>query len=314
MEITVILCTYNRCQSLANSLESLASSQVPESVSWQVLVVDNNSRDQTRAVVEDYCRRYPDRFRYLFEPDQGKSHALNAGIQATTGEVLAFVDDDVTVESTWLQNLTAPLHNGECVGVGGRVLPEQNFSAPHWFSLQERYALAPLALFDLGSEAGPLTEPPFGTNMAFQRKAFEKYGTFRTDLGPQPGSEIRSEDSEFGHRLLAAGEQLRYEPSAIVYHSVAKNRVQKPYFLAWRFGKGRAEIRQFGIPTETRWLVAGIPLYLFRRFAVWIVRWMIAIEPSRRFSNKLKVWAVAGQILECYRQSHDRKTSPSGLS
>lgn len=303
MEITVILCTYNRCQSLASSLESLAATQVSESVSWQVLVVDNNSRDQTRAVVEDYCRRYPERFRYLFEPEQGKSHALNAGIQATTGEILAFVDDDVTVESTWLQNLTAPLHNGEWAGVGGRILPEQNFSPPHWLPLQERYALAPLALFDLGSEAGPLTEPPFGTNMAFQRKAFEKYGGFRTDLGPQPGSEIRSEDSEFGHRLLAAGEQLRYEPSAIVYHSVPQNRIQKPYFLAWRFDKGRAKIRQFGIPTETRWLVAGIPLYLFRRFAVWTVRWMIAIEPSRRFSNKLKTWSVAGQILECYRRS-----------
>ncbi len=314
MEITVILCTYNRCQSLANSLESLAATQVPESVNWQVLVVDNNSHDQTRAVVEDYCRRYPERFRYLFEPKQGKSHALNAGIQATTGEILAFVDDDVTVESTWLQNLTAPLQKGEWAGVGGRILPEQNFSPPHWLPFQERYALAPLALFDLGSEAGPLTESPFGTNMAFQRKAFEKYGGFRTDLGPQPGNEIRGEDSEFGHRLLVAGEQLRYEPTAIVYHSVPQNRIQKQYFLAWRFDKGRAEIRQFGIPTETRWLVAGVPLYLLRRFAVWTVRWMIAIEPLRRFSNKLKTWSVAGQILECYRRSHDGKTSVSGLS
>lgn len=313
MEITVILCTYNRCQSLANSLESLAATQMPESVSWEVLVVDNNSRDQTRAVVEDYCRRYPERFRYLFEPKQGKSHALNAGIQATKGEILAFVDDDVTVESTWLQNLTAPLHNGEWTGVGGRILPGQNFSPPHWLPLQDRYALAPLALFDLGSEAGPLTEPPFGTNMAFHRKAFEKYGGFRTDLGPQPGNQIRSEDSEYGHRLLTAGEQLRYEPSAIVYHSVPPDRIQKPYHLAWRFDKGRAEIRQFGIPTETRWLVAGIPLYLFRRFAVWTVRWMIAIEPSRRFSNKLKTWSVAGQIVECYHLSRfiSRRREPS---
>jgi len=252
MEISVILCTYNRCQSLAKSLESLAATQMPESVSWEVLVVDNNSRDQTRAVVEDCSRRYPERFRYLFEPKQGKSHALNAGIQATKGEILAFVDDDVTVESTWLQNLTAPLRNGECAGVGGRILPEQNFSPPHWLPVQDRYALAPLALFDLGTEGGPLTEPPFGTNMAFQRKAFEKYGGFRTDLGPQPGNEIRSEDSEYGHRLLAAGEQLRYEPSAIVYHSVPPDRIQKPYHLAWRFDKGRSEIRQFGIPSETR--------------------------------------------------------------
>ena len=303
MEITVILCTYNRCQSLSSTLESLAAICMPESVNgrcWSSITTRQTRRGQwSRTTAADIPAFF------VTSSTHGKAnrmHSIPEFAQAT-GDVLVFVDDDVTVDSSWLQNLTAPLHNNEWAGVGGRILPEQNFSPPHWLPLQERYALAPLALFDLGSEAGPLTEPPFGTNMAFQRKEFEKYGGFRTDLGPRPGSEIRSEDSEFGHRLLAAGERLRYEPSAIVYHSVPQNRIQKPYFLAWRFDKGRAKIRQFGIPTETRWLVAGIPLYLFRRFAVWTVRWMIAIEPSRRFSNKLKTWSVAGQILECYRRS-----------
>jgi GT2 family glycosyltransferase len=161
-------------------------------------------------------------------------------------------------------------------------------------------------MFDLGLEAGLLAEPPFGTNMAFQKKLFEKYDDFRTDLGPRPGSEIRNEDTEFGHRLLTAGERLRYEPSAIVYHSVSQNRVQKKYFLAWWFDKARADIWQFGVPHNTRWFVAGIPLYLFRRLAVWTVRWIVAVEPSRRFSNKIKTWTVAGQILESYRQSRGR--------
>ena len=71
---------------------------------------------------------------------------------------------------------------------------------------------------------------------------FEKYGGFRTDLGPRPGSEIRSEDTEFGWRLLAAGERLRYEPSAVVYHSVSgESASDKQYFLAWWFDKARAE-------------------------------------------------------------------------
>ena len=82
-------------------------------------------------------------------------------------------------------------------------------------------------LFDLGPEAGPLAEPPFGTNMAFPKRVFEKYGSFRTDLGPRPGSEIRGEDTEFGRRLLTRRERLRYEPSAVVHHQVAKNRLQK---------------------------------------------------------------------------------------
>ena len=72
MNVTVILCTYNRCQSLAKALESVAVSTLPKSIEWEVLVVDNNSRDQTRKVVEEFCRRYPGRFRYLFESRQGQ--------------------------------------------------------------------------------------------------------------------------------------------------------------------------------------------------------------------------------------------------
>ena len=307
IEITVILCTCNRWRSLAKALDSVAASVVPNSIQWEVLVVDNNSRDRTRDVAEDFCRRYPDRFRYLFEPQPGKSYALNAGIREARGDVLAFTDDDVTVEPTWLQRLTAALGNGEWVGSGGRVLPERTFSPPGWLPRKERYGLGPLAMFDLGLDAGPLAEPPFGNNMAFQKKMFNKYGCFRTELGPQPGSEIRSEDTELGGRLLAAGERLRYEPSAVVYHSVPENRLQKKYFLAWWFDKARADIRALGIPPETRWFVVGIPLYMFRRLAVWTVRWMAAVEPARRFSCKLNVWRTLGGIVESYQRWRDAR-------
>src|SRR5208283_4457645 len=108
MRISVILCTYNRASILISALESIVAQTLPESVEWEVLVVDNNSCDQTREVVEDFCRRYPRRFRYVFEPNQGLSHARNSGIREALGEVLAFMDDDVTVEPGWLDNLTAP--------------------------------------------------------------------------------------------------------------------------------------------------------------------------------------------------------------
>jgi glucosyl-dolichyl phosphate glucuronosyltransferase len=307
MNITVILCTYNRCQSLVKALGSVALSRLPESVAWEVLVVDNNSCDQTGDVVADFCARYPGRFRYLFESQPGKSYALNSGIAQAEGDVFAFMDDDVTVDPMWLQKLTAALLKGKWAGCGGRILPEWSFPPPRWLPDRGRYALAPLAVFDLGLEAGRLAEPPFGTNMAFQKAVFSKYGGFRTDLGPRPGSEIRSEDSEFGSRLLAAGEQLWYEPLAIVYHSVPQNRLRRQYFLAWWFDKARADIRAFGLPVDIKLVLAGIPLRLFRRLAVWTVRWMLAVEPSRRFSNKLKVWSVAGQILECYRQAHSAR-------
>jgi glucosyl-dolichyl phosphate glucuronosyltransferase len=306
MNITVILCTYNRCQSLAKALSSVALSRLPESVAWEVLVVDNNSRDQTGDVVADFCGRYPSRFRYLFESQPGKSYALNSGIAEAQGDVLAFMDDDVIVEPMWLQRLTAPLLKGKWAGCGGRILPQWRYTSPRWLP-EGRYALAPLAAFDLGLEAGRLEEAPFGTNMAFQKALFAKYGGFRTDLGPRPGSEIRSEDTELGNRLLAAGEQLWYEPSAIVHHEVHQNRLRKHYFLAWWFDKARADIQAFGRPANTKLVLAGIPLCSFRRLAVWTARWILAVGPSRRFSNKLRVWSVAGQILECYRQAHSAR-------
>jgi glucosyl-dolichyl phosphate glucuronosyltransferase len=103
MKITVIMCTYNRCHSVARAMGSVAASTLPNSVKWEVIVVDNNSSDQTRQVIEDFCGWHLGRFRYVFEPKQGLSHARNAGIQEAQGNILAFTDDDVTVQPNWLQ-------------------------------------------------------------------------------------------------------------------------------------------------------------------------------------------------------------------
>ena len=305
MKITVILCTFNRHQSLTRALDSVAASVLPESTEWEVLVVDNNSRDQTKEVVQAFCQMFPGRFRYLFEAKAGKSNALNAGIQHSHAEVLAFMDDDVVVEPTWLQELTSGLNDGRWAGAGGRIFPQWTSPPPRWLPLADRYALAPLAMFDLGPDAGPLHEPPFGTNMAFTRTMFNKYGGFRTDLGPRPGSEIRNEDTEFGQRLLDAGEKLLYEPSAVVFHSVPQNRIQKQYFLKWWFDKARADVREYGMPADAKWLLAGVPLRSFRRLAVATIRWMVALDAGRRFGAKLKVWGRVGEIQERYQVSRE---------
>ncbi|MGA8151705.1 MAG: glycosyltransferase [Terriglobales bacterium] len=306
MNITVIICTYNRCQSLAKALDSVASSVLPDSVEWEVLVVDNNSSDQTSDIVEEFRRRYSGRFRYLFEARQGKSYALNSGIREARGEVLAFMDDDVTVQPSWLRSLTTPLQSKEWAGVGGRILPAHTFSPPKWLALRGPYSTATmLALFDLGDCPGKLDEAPFGTNMAFRRSLFRKYGGFRADMGPCPGSEMRNEDTEFGRRLLAAGELLWYEPSAIVYHSVPESRLRRGYFLKFWYDHGRAEIREWkkgpdimGAPREYFWILR-LGLMLPRR----AVRWVLALDPQQRFFNKGLVWMTIGKIVECYRQA-----------
>lgn len=307
MNISVILCTYNRCQRLSKALASVAASVMPASATWEVLVIDNNSKDQTREVIEDFCRRYPGRFRYMLETKQGKSFALNTALKNAQGDILAFMDDDVVVEPMWLQNLVAPLNDKQWAGTGGRIRPDWSAPPPPWLPLDGPHNLGGmLALFDQGDEAAALEQPPFGTNMAFRRSVFERYGEFRTDFGPIPGSEIRNEDTEFGRRVMAAGERLRYEPSAVVYHLVPENRLKREYFLAFWFDHGVATVREdagkkpniFGIPRRYFSVVkAGGQL------AARTLQWGLAWEPQLRFYRKGWVWMTAGEFSEYWRQS-----------
>jgi glycosyltransferase involved in cell wall biosynthesis len=307
MNITVILCTYNRCRSLAKTLESLAKSTLPESMAWEVLVVDNSSTDQTRDVVDRISDRVAGRFRYLFEPQPGKSYALNAGVCAARGEILAFVDDDVVVEPTWLQNLTAPLLEGDYwAGSGGRTLPSAPFSPPPW--LPDSMGGIFCAHFDLGDKAGQLDRAPYGANMAFRREMFEMYGGFRIDLGPSPNKDVPrpNEDTEFGRRLMAASEHLRYEPTALVYHPVLEDRLTKEYFLTFWFDYGRATIREL-VPRPN---ICGIHRsYLSIMKHVLVIapakawEWWFTFDPPARFHAKCMVWGIVGKIVEMYRRS-----------
>jgi glycosyltransferase involved in cell wall biosynthesis len=307
MNVTVILCTYNRCHSLAEALESIAASVMPTDISWEVLIVDNNSSDQTQEVAQEYCRRYQGTFRYLFEPRQGKSNALNSGIRESCGSVLAFMDDDVIVAPDWLANLTRELHAGRWVGAGGRILARHTLSVPDWLPMDGPHSLSGmLALFDLGDKPCRLERSPFGTNMAFQKAIFDKYGDFRTDLGPCPGSEIRNEDTEFGRRLLNDGELLRYEPSAVVYHAIPESRLTQEYLLAFWYDLGRASVREM----EPRPDILGIPrhyLTMLKTIAVLgpacTLKWITAFNRQSRFYWKGWVWKTAGEISELYRRS-----------
>jgi glucosyl-dolichyl phosphate glucuronosyltransferase len=309
MNVTVILATHNRVHGLPGTLHELAASRVPNSVEWEVVVVDNNSTDGTREVVEDFCGRFPGRFRYVFEPRPGKSYALNTGVREAKGAVLAFMDDDVRVDASWLANLTAPLACTKWSGAGGRTLLAEPFTPPNWMSGHGSHSLLGIlaAVFDLGPEQHQLDQPPYGANMAFRREMFVKYGLFRTDLGPSPDRDVPrpNEDTEFGRRLMAAGELLLYQPSAVAYHPVQKNRVQRSYFLAWHFDYGRAMVREW-VPGPN---IVGIP----RRYFTWLkllgvslpweaLRWIITIKPQRRFWRQCWIWTTAGQITEIYGQ------------
>ena len=302
--ISVVICTYNRCESLGKALESVAGSVVPDSTEWEILVVDNNSKDQTKAVVEEYSARFPGRFRYIFEGKQGLSNARNAGISAARGLAIAFTDDDVTVERLWLQNLTRPILEGRCSGVAGRILLGE-FHPPSWLALSGSMSLGgSLVQFDLGNEEIALDRAPFGACMAFHREVFEKFGGFRTDLGRSGKNLIGNEDTEFGMRLIAAGVTLRYVPSAVVYHPVLEERLTKKYFRSDWCAYGRALVRQ---KTE-RYSFLKVPrVYVneFRRR----YRWMRGEDrhwyrkASGRFFCEMHALMALGQIVEGWRQS-----------
>jgi len=314
MSISVIVCTFNRSRLLEKAIESIAQSKVPDPIAWEIVVVDNNSTDNTREVVEECAKRHQIKIRYLFEPKQGLSIARNFAIRECESVALAFTDDDVLVEPEWLWNLTACLQSGEWAGISGRVVPTWGRPIPRWLSTSDIFVRGVLVALDLGSETVTMTQAPIGANMAYRREAFEKHGLFRTDLGRMGVSLTACEDTEFGQRLLRCGEKLRYEPSAVVYHPVPADRLRKGYLLAWAFARGRSDILMSGVPPETRWFIAGIPLNLVRRLGRWSVEWLLALNPRSRFSCRMKVWGIAGAIQACHQLSHSPGQKSEGVA
>ena len=120
--VSVILCSYNRCKDLLVALQSLREMEVPPGIEWEVLVMDNNSTDDTAPRVREFISDDP-HFKYFFEPNQGKTYALNRGIAESTGDILAFTDDDVRVDRRWIESIVDTFTRFSAVCVGGRVQP-----------------------------------------------------------------------------------------------------------------------------------------------------------------------------------------------
>jgi glucosyl-dolichyl phosphate glucuronosyltransferase len=300
--ISIILCTYNRSQKLARALESIARSQLAASLQWEVLVVDNNSKDNTRNVADTYCQRDSMHCRYTFEAQQGKSFALNRGVKEASGDILAFVDDDIVVERDWLSELTKPFADARWAGTGGRVHLPVGFCPPRWMATEGNASLASiLAEFDQGTSPHELTIPPIGNNMAFRKEVFERFGGFRTDLGPTPGSQIRHEDTEFGTRVMKGGGRILYVPSAVVRHDVEEGRLRKEYFLAYHFDYGRALVREKGRRKPIGFISRRVISLANRVFDILpgrFITWLRERNEQKRFFNKCRVWTTLGEIKE----------------
>jgi glycosyltransferase involved in cell wall biosynthesis len=280
MQFSIIIPTYSRADELRETIRSIAKLVVVGD--WELLVVDNNSPDHTRRVVEEETVSFPAKLRYLFEPEQGRYAALNAGIRAAEGRIIATTDDDARVESDWLSRAAAGLETIGCDYVGGKVLPIWKGARPGW--LPDRPGgghHAVLALQDHGDkprEFGVNRMPwPLGINTATKRETFDKIDLFDNRLGRKAGTLRNQAQREWHLRARAAGLRGFYIPEMVVHHVVEAERLKKPYFRRWFYWHGISRAILFtklGVDMDgpdTSQLdfskvpqIAGVPRYMYR--------------------------------------------------
>jgi len=298
-EISVILATYNRADSLKITLASFRGLSIPSRLSWELLVVDNNSKDATREVIESFAKAASFTVRYVLEKIQGRSAALNAGIRVAQGDIVAFTDDDVILHPDWLSSLKNTFDRFDCAAVAGRVVPSWNQPKPDWLEMKDQQAVVN---FDLGDQYKEIRYPPLGANSAFRKEVFAKYGLFRLDLGVRGSKHtITCDDTEFGDRLVRAGEKIVYDPQAIIYHPVSPERTTRKYFLTWYYYNGVSLTRTAGLP-DAGVFYFGVPRWLFRELAENFCKWMFSLN-GQRFQHRLHTYRSIGTIIESYRLS-----------
>jgi len=294
--ISVIVCTHNRCESLRETLQALATQRLGRGLRLEVIVVDNNSADATKTVVEDAAgnSRWP--IRYVFERRQGKSMALNRGIREADGKFLMLTDDDALPEPTWAQALYGAFvrHRADCVG--GRVVPVWLRRPPRWLRSPKRWGY--LAMLDHGPTplvAGRDSTGDFllGVNLGFRKTALKRVGTFRTDLGPVGMRLTRCEDSELVQRFILRGKRVVYTPEAVVRHKVEPQRMELPYIRRHKFHVGRSAARF--VNQDTR-----VPAWLVRQCAANGVAALVATARRQewpRVQHEARFWYQLGRIV-----------------
>ena len=309
LDASVIVCTYNRAASLSDTLESLKRQELRPGLSWEVVVVDNNSSDPTRSLVERFQREWPV-LRYRFEPQQGLSHARNRGIAAARGAVILFTDDDVCPEPDWVQRILDGMAEHGCEACGGYIAPLWESPPPPWLTQRFHGFLA--IRTDRADTYRVLgdSQPPFGANMAFRRGVFERVGLFDVTRGRSGATLASGEDGEFFERILANGARVMFFGDARVHHKVESFRLTKRYLRRWRYQTSRNIAENKGFPGERR--AFGIPFYLFPQLgrAAWnAVLARLTAPPDEAFHRELLVWHFLG-VMSGLRRRRRTSTVP----
>ena len=297
--ISVIICTYNRGESLRETLDSFFQQEGLSDISYELIMVDNNSSDHTRELIESYILKYGDVLKYFIEKRQGLSYARNRGIQESKGDVIAFTDDDVLIDKAWLYNLVDMFQKYDADLVGGRVLPIYPPNTPKWVKDNLDVLSGPIVAYEYGEEIrryeGDWSIEPIGANMIFRKELFNKYGLFRTDLGVGTGT--NNEDTEFCSRCLNNSNiKAFYCGKALIWHPVLEDRMSLKYIARWAIASGRAEGLYNKLASSTIYYF-GIPRYLLRSFILSIVFLIFTSFSCRKFlENWVEVFVRYGKI------------------
>ena len=238
--ISAIICTHNRDNYLGAAIDSLLAQDFPGS--FEVVVVDNASKDNTREVVE---ARLPNpKLEYVYEPITGLSVARNTGAKTASAEILAYLDDDAVASSQWLRVLyEAYQSNNKLAIAGGKVtlIWPEDINPPKWLSVE---LSGNLGYYDLGNSVVYIDQPgltPRGLNYSIRRTFLEQIGGFDINLG-RVGKKLLSNEELYTTELaLKQGWQVAYLPEALVAHNVAPERVKPSWFIERGWWQGVSE-------------------------------------------------------------------------
>jgi glucosyl-dolichyl phosphate glucuronosyltransferase len=286
VDVSVVMSTYNRCDLLPAALDSLLAQETGD-VTYEVVVVDNNSTDRTAQVIESFIARGQRRVRYVFEGRQGLSHGWNTGIAHARAPIVAFADDDVRVARDWVAVIKKAFDaHPEVDFIGFRVLPHWTTPPPAWLTWDH---WTPLALQDYGEREVHSTaaNPICFVGKAFRREVFRRFGLFRPDLGRVRDGIGSMEDHELQQRLWRAGRRGLYVPAAVMTADVPAERMTRAYHRRWHTGHGafyavfrddeleRSAVRVFDVPghfcvqaaaTAVRWAACVLAGHRDRAF------------------------------------------------
>jgi glucosyl-dolichyl phosphate glucuronosyltransferase len=241
-KISVIICSYNRENYIIQAIDSLYHQTIARS-EYEVIVVDNNSTDNTEQVCTAYIAAHPDyNIRYMTETQQGASFARNTGAAVANSPLFAFMDDDAIAEKNYLERVLQFFDNHpDACGMGGRIIPIYVPAEPKWMS---HFVSSLVGHFHYSDAIEVFRNGrfPLESNMIVRREDFESIGAFNVLIPGVVGKlRIGGEAKEFFYRLMALGKKVYYDPLAIVHHVVEVKKLTPEYMHRVASGIGRGE-------------------------------------------------------------------------